>query len=340
MLRSVAKVAVTLNADRLANGVVERFYTNDCRVSRRFLRRFQILCYHKVSTDPHPYFPPVTPDVFEQQMRFLKSCYRVLGLRELMERSQRGDVPTCSVAITFDDGYRDNYEYAFPILRKYDLPATIFVATGAIDTGSPLWHDRVFDAFRFATVKHARISDSSLPKLSLQSPATRIQSLQLVLDRAKSLYGDSRRNFLEDIADKLRPRPPIGGDERMLTWEQIREMHKAGMEIGSHTVTHPVLARISREEMKRELSDSRDKLCEELGSSVLSFAYPNGKSSDYNDEVKALVKECGYSCAVTTRAGFNEVFADLFELRRGQPWQTDIKVFRFKFFLQRHGLAS
>src|SRR5437867_628433 len=119
MLYSFAKVAVTLNVDGVANTVVERFYRNARGTNRRFSRRFQILGYHKVSPDKHPYFEPILPDIFEQQMQFLKRCYRVMGLQELVERSQRGDVPERSVAVTFDDGYRDNYDYAWPILKKY-----------------------------------------------------------------------------------------------------------------------------------------------------------------------------------------------------------------------------
>src|SRR5690349_19511920 len=125
MLHSIAKLAVSLNLDCAANTVVERFSP-----------RFQILGYHKVSPDPHPYFAPVHPEIFEQHMHFLKSCYNVMGLQEIVARAARGEVPERAVAITFDDGYRDNYDYAFPILRKYRFPATIFVATGAIGTGN------------------------------------------------------------------------------------------------------------------------------------------------------------------------------------------------------------
>src|SRR5215471_1045413 len=110
MLQSIAKVAVSLNLDRAANTVVERFS-----------RRFQILGYHKVSPDPHPFFAPVRPEVFEKQMRLLKAFYEVLPLQELVMRARRGDVPERAVAITLDDGYRDNYDYAFPILSKYEL---------------------------------------------------------------------------------------------------------------------------------------------------------------------------------------------------------------------------
>jgi peptidoglycan/xylan/chitin deacetylase (PgdA/CDA1 family) len=273
MLHSIAKVTATLNLDRAANKVVERFS-----------RRFQILGYHKVSPEAHPFFPPLRPEIFEQQMQLLKNCYKVIGLQELVARAARGDVPERAVAITFDDGYRDNYDYAFPILKKYRFPATVFVATGAIGTGDLIWHDRAFDAFRFATVSRARLEDSVVPELVLDTDEAREKSLQVALARAKRLYGDTRQRFIDDIEQKLRPSLPGDSQKRMLNWEQVTEMHAGGIEFGSHTVSHTILSCISRPDMIRELRDSKDELSGRLRTPVVSFAYPNGKNTDFNDE--------------------------------------------------------
>src|SRR5688572_10344539 len=124
MLATLARIAAHLDADNAANMIIENFYSNASNVVPRLARRFQVLVYHKVSLDPHPFFKPVRPDVFEQQMQFLQRCYRVLPLMELVERSRNADLPDRAVAITFDDGYRVNYDHAFPILKKYRLPAT------------------------------------------------------------------------------------------------------------------------------------------------------------------------------------------------------------------------
>jgi peptidoglycan/xylan/chitin deacetylase (PgdA/CDA1 family) len=340
MLHSIAKVAVTLNVDKVTNSLVERLYSNKRRASRHFSRRFQILGYHKVSPEAHPFFEPVPPQLFEQQMLCLKSCYRVMNLQELIARSVRGEVPERAVVITFDDGYRDNYDFAFPILKKYRFPATIFVATGAIGTGSLIWHDRVFDAFRFATVSRARSKDAAVPELILDSSEAKMRSLDSTLARAKTLYGEQRRIFIEDIECKLRPNLPADRHQQMLSWDHIREMHDAGIEFGSHTVSHTILSRLPKSEMIKEIRDSKEELSGRLGAPVSSFAYPNGKVGDYSEEVKTVLRESGFSCAVTCCSGFNHVSSDLFELRRGLPWQKEIELFRFKFFLQRHGLAS
>jgi len=319
MIQSVAKIAVTLNVDDLANSVVERFS-----------RRFQILTYHKVSPDEHPFFEPTHPTIFEKQMQFLKQCYQVLPLTELVERSQVGEIPNRAVAITFDDGYRDNYDFAFPILKKYGFRATVFVATGVIGTGKVLWHDRIFDAFRFATAGQVR----------REAVEVRQQKLQAALDRARSLYGDDQQRWVSEVEEALEPRFPAGHAHHMLSWGQIREMHSAGIEFGSHTVTHPILSNIPPYELLKELRESKQQLEDQLSAPVVSFAYPNGKTLDYNDDVKATLRQCGYTSAVTTNPGFNRPFADPFELRRGQPWHKEIEMFRFRFFLQRRGLAS
>src|SRR5436190_18184559 len=177
MLRSLATIAAKFDIDNVASQCVERFYVNKADRGR-LSRRFQILAYHKVSPDNHPFFEPVHPKRFEQQIRFLKKCFNVMPLGELVHRSQQGDIPARAVAVTFDDGYEDNYGYAFPILKKYGVPATIFIATGMIETGNVLWHDRVFDAFRYATKKRATFTNRDFPELVLETPETQAQSLR------------------------------------------------------------------------------------------------------------------------------------------------------------------
>jgi peptidoglycan/xylan/chitin deacetylase (PgdA/CDA1 family) len=262
-----------------------------------------------------------------------------MDLLELAERSRKGTVPPGAVAITFDDGYRDNYEYAFPILKKYGLTATIFVATGVTGSSNLLWHDRMFDAFRYTTKERARVLNWNLPELILDSPEKRQESVNSVRARARTLWGDALSRFTDDIEDALRPQVP-SGPPRMLNWDQIKEMHRAGIAFGSHTVTHPILSFLPRHELIVEIGDSKRHLEEQLGEPICTFAYPNGQVADFGDEAKAVLQECGYRCAVTTISGFNRNLADPFELKRYLPWDSEIELFRFKFFLQRHGLYN
>jgi peptidoglycan/xylan/chitin deacetylase (PgdA/CDA1 family) len=336
MFRTLAKFAVNVQADAVMNRLLEPLYSNKRGTSRLFSRRFQILGYHKVSAERHPFFAPVEPALFDKQMNFLKRHYLVMDLEELVERSRVGDVPERAVAITFDDGYADNYHYAFPILKKYGLTATIFVATGAIDNAEVLWHDRIFDAFRYARRTRVRTGREDVKELALERHSELERSLTAALRRAKELYGEERARFIADIEQALEPARP--STPCMLTWNQIREMHAAGIRMGSHTVTHPILSRLPQNQLLRELYDSRQQIFECLRVPIRMFAYPNGGASDYNENVKRVLKECGYLLAVTARRGFNSAFGDPYELKRGLPWQREIELFRFNFFLQRHGL--
>jgi len=338
MLRSLARLTVDLDLDTLANTVIEGLYRGGS-AHGRLSSRFQVLVYHKVSPDRHPFYEPVDPDSFDAQMRFLSRCYNVMDLSELVERSETGAVPPKAVAITFDDGYRDNYDYAFPILKKYGLTATVFVATGVTGSANLLWHDRVFDAFRFATVDRTTVLCPEELQLTLDSPGSKQASLDSALAKAKALWGESRSRFVDQIETALQPRT-AAQPARMLNWDQIREMHQAGIAFGSHTVTHPILSRLPHKELVKELTESKSHLSEHLRSPILAFAYPNGKISDYNEQTKAVLKECGYRGAVTTVRGFNRPFSDPFELKRDLPWDREIQLFRLKFFLQRHGLHN
>jgi peptidoglycan/xylan/chitin deacetylase (PgdA/CDA1 family) len=214
-------------------------------VDRR--RTVRILYYHSVSDDPVR--SSVSPAEFERQIAHLhRQGYDVLRLSDAVAALAGGrPVPTRAIVLTLDDGFRDNYERAFPVLERFRIPATIFLTAGYIGT------DR-------------------LPTLT-------------------------RTAFV--------PRP--------LTWEQIREMHARGIEFGSHTLTHPMLAQVPADEARREIAESRALIEDRLGARVSLFCYPRG---DHDIRVKRLVAECGYDAACTTIPGVNGQGADLLALRR------------------------
>jgi peptidoglycan/xylan/chitin deacetylase (PgdA/CDA1 family) len=329
-----AKAFLNLHLDDIGNSVLEYFY----RSAGSRLQRFQILVYHRVSHDSDPFFPPVSPGVFEQQLEFLKQSYNVLDLGELVEHCKRGSLPDRAVAITFDDGYEDNYSVAYPILKNAGLRATIFVTTGVIETGKVLWHHRIFRAFRYATVlRVAEIAGEPL-HIVLESERGAKESLGRALTHARTLPAEKCVRFAAEIEEKLRPDFNGWARVSMLKWGQMREMYRYGIRFGSHTVTHPILTRIDDEQIKRELRESRAQLQEEIGGPIAGFAYPNGQACDYDARTIGLLKQAGYEWAVTTRFGYNTRADDVFQLKRDQPWQSDVGQFRMGFFLQRHGL--
>jgi len=342
--RLAIKGLAALEVDRFLNAALETLVYRHRRDSLRPVerwrrRRFQVLVYHKVSSDPHPFFPPVPPCVFDQQLNILKHLYNVLPLQELVERSMNDDLPERAVAITFDDGYQDNYTYAFPILRKYELPATIFVSTAAIDNKVTLWHDQVFDAFRFARNKKAHL-DRIDCEINLNEADTAWQSLNMVLRRAKYLPARSRIDFVNEVEQALNSDITAQPRANMLSWAEIEEMHRQGIRFGSHTVTHPILTQVDQQQLQWEITESKSELQKRLNMEVTAFAYPNGQARDYDESVKRALQQAGYQFAVTTKFGFNTFGQDPFELHRGQPWQEDADLFRLHFFLQRHGIIK
>ena len=274
------------------------------------------------------FFSPGIPvKRFEQQMRFLREHFTLCSLKELVQRIEDDDLPENAIAVTLDDGYRDNYMNAFPILQRFCIPATIFLATGAIGSGAALWHDRVFAAFRKTDAFVLDVFESAMGKLSLGSQSERTEAQRRVLEFLWSKDDQERELAIQRLTDCLgvTSAREVGG--LMMSWEEVLEMHRQGIEFGAHTVTHPILSRLPQEKVAREIGDSMRTIEERLGSQVTSFAYPVGRKMDFNPMTKELLKQAGYRCAVTMIFGSNGVGVDPYELRRVIPWNEDATQF-------------
>jgi peptidoglycan/xylan/chitin deacetylase (PgdA/CDA1 family) len=276
-----------------------------------------VLIYHRVLAAHDPLLPD-EPDAatFAAQMDLLARLFNVIPFGEAMERLASGSLPPRAVAITFDDGYANNLEVAAPILRARGLAATFFVTTGFID-GGQMWNDLAIEAVRHApfdfdleslglgryafagTAERRKAVDELLPKLKYLEPAERLSKVQEVAARA----GVPARTRL------------------MMTESQLRELAACGMEIGAHCVTHPILARVPAETARREIVESKSRLESVLGSRVRSFAYPNGRpGKDYTREHVAMVRDAGFSAAVSTAWGAAAHGTDLYQVPRVAPW--------------------
>jgi peptidoglycan/xylan/chitin deacetylase (PgdA/CDA1 family) len=282
-------------------------------------RRFLILCYHRVNDDRHPFFPGIPVALFRRQMEALRRNFTVLPLEELAERARRRDLPKNGLAITFDDGYRDNYTNAFPVLRDLGLPATVFLTTRALDDNAPIWHDRVFDAFH-----RTRRTERRPP----------LRAVLAELRRSSPEERDTRiGQLLEDLG--IEPGVPDGWEK--LTWQQVREMASQGIAFGAHTLDHPILTFVPEEEARRQIRESKARIEVELGSKVTMFAYPNGAASDFDRTTERIVEEEGLSLAVTTVSGANDESTNPYALRRTGMWGDDpqlsmLRLARARFY--------
>ncbi len=267
-----------------------------------FSPQISIFVYHRVGPQLHDWlYRSINETVFEKQIQWLKSTHSIISLEELARLIREKRQPDGNVAvITFDDGYRDNYLHAFPVLEKYGVPATVFLTTGCIDQRRLLWGDMldyVVLATEAATIEHELLGVISIRNRKQKSSAL----FEIKQNIMKKIPNMQKMQLLEDLASDLGVEiPEHAGDDIMLSWDEVREMRERGISFGAHTVTHPILAKTTFKEAKFEIEYSKRRIEEELGERIDTFAYPNGKPGDINADVIGLLRQNSFSCAVTT----------------------------------------
>lgn len=280
--------------------------------------RLTILVFHRVLARPDPLGPdlPVAAE-FEARMRWVKTWFNVLPLSEATDRLFKGTLPKRALAITFDDGYADNEELAAPILKKLGLTATFFIATGFLEGGC-MWNDRITEAIRGYEADAIDLTPAGLTTYSLATEAVRLESISSVLTAIKNIE-TVRRQATTDAIVKLSgaTHSPL----LMMRPGQVRNLRALGMDVGAHTVTHPILTRLSASDAFAEMRDSKTELERIVGVPVCLFAYPNGvPGQDYVVEHAAMARECGFSAAVSTAWGAASMQSNRFQLPRFTPW--------------------
>lgn len=261
----------------------------------------------------------VDAERFDQLCSWVANWFNVLPLDLAVARLQNGTLPTCAMSITFDDGYADNCTIAAPILQRHGLTATFFVATGYLN-GGRMWNDTVIEAVRRSGLDRLDLRDLH-PQLDVY-PLADLGARGLVAGQllrvAKYLPVDQRTQLVDSIAARAAVELP---NDLMMTVDQVRQLAALGMQVGAHTVTHPILRLLSRQAALQEMVGSRDALEAILGRAVKLFAYPNGKpGEDYSPESVDLAREAGFAAAVSTQWGVSSSSTDLFQLRRFTPW--------------------
>jgi len=283
--------------------------------------RLSVLIFHRVLAQPDPLFPgEVDAQQFDRICGWLGAWGKVLPLADAVCRLGEGTLPAGAMAITFDDGYADNLEVATPILQRYGLHATFFIATGFLD-GGRMWNDTVIEAVRGAVGPALDLRDefgADFPVRPLNSAAARRDLIEAILPRIKYLAPAARDETVARIAGRSGATLP---GTLMMRSDQVRALHRTGMGIGAHTRTHPILAGLPAAQARDEIAGGRRALEELLDEPVRLFAYPNGKPErDFSDESVAIVRELGFEAAVTTAWGAAASTTDPLRLPRFTPW--------------------
>ena len=287
--------------------------------------RLSVLIFHRVLPEPDPLFPDeMHARRFDVLCGWLTSWFKVLPLDEAVARLKAGTLPARAVCITFDDGYADNHHVALPILRRHGLVATFFIATGFLD-GGRMWNDTVIEAIRACKMPELDLSSLGLGRHALHSVGERRAAIAAIIDQIKYRPVGERITATEQVARLSQVEPP---DDLMMTSREVKAMRQAGMQIGAHTVSHPILARLNRDEARQEILTSKNFLERLLGEPVSVFAYPNGKpGEDYTPQSVQVVRELGFDAAVSTSWGTSGARDDEFQIRRFTPW--DLGRLRF-----------
>ena len=293
--------------------------------------RAVILMYHRVMPREERASPAfegirVDPATFELQMAYLRKHFHLLALVDLrLHLRNRIPFPPNSCLVTFDDGWRDNYIHAYPVLKRYEIPAVVFLTVGHIGTRKRFWQDRTFailDGIRETAEKTPGfpLRDGNLPE--------GIKAEELVAWPERKFREEVRKRIhsfkklplrrIEPILDEIAASAGLTGfypseGDPFLTWEEIEKMSRGGVDFGSHGLTHDILTNITPDEVRKEGLESRHVIEKRIQKSVYAFSYPNG---DHDPVVRKCIGECGYEIAFGTSRGFTGAEDDPFSLKR------------------------
>lgn len=284
-------------------------------------RSLAILRYHAVCGPAGEAYAEagicVTPASFERHIAYLAAHYRVLPLPEAVAYLRAGKtLPVNAVAITFDDGYADNLAAA-RVLHRHGLSGTFYITAGCLQGGAPFWPSEIRQLIARIPGPVVELHTESAP---VAIACGTLEERRLAVRQLARLLKSHTIPGREALRDQLRA--AAGGEAPpsfMLTWDEVREMHRLGMTIGAHTVTHPNLPNAGLADARCEITGSRARLEQELDAPVTMFSYPNGGAERYlTPEIVGLVRDAGYEAATTSWNGFAGRDSDLYALERVQ----------------------
>ena len=312
-----------------------RFAGNKIGSSDKGEGRLCILTYHRILECFDPFLES-EPDIntFRWQMELLANCFNVLPLHDAVTALTTKNIPPRAVCITFDDGYRSIHDFALPILKEFNLTATVFVTSGYVDKGS-MWNDMIIEAVRVLPNSPLDLQEVGLGTYTLDTLEDKKRTIYQLTETAKYLPPESRLVLLHKLEDL------VGGIEArrlMLSSEMIWQLARENIEIGGHTISHPILTSVDDKSAYKEILGCKQQLEKITGKPARLFAYPNGKAGkDFDMRHVQMAKEAGFTAAFTTAMGSATSKHDFYQLPRSRPWDSTPFFFGLRLL---HWLSS
>jgi len=280
--------------------------------------KLQVFIFHRVLAEPDPLLPG-EPDAvqFAWMLRLIGRNFNVLPFGRAVRLLKKGTLPKAAACITFDDGYRDNFSVALPLLQQYGLTATFFIATGFLE-GGRMWNDDIIEAIRLLPNEVVDWQEFGLDQYDLTTHSARINSIGKIQGKLKYLPHAQREATARKIARSA------GVDDKsrlMMIADDVRSVRAAGMELGGHTHTHPILTSLTDSDAYSEITQGKIELERILGEPINVFAYPNGNPQmDISSRHVEMLGEAGFIAAATTERGIGKVDTDPYMIPRFTPW--------------------
>ena len=279
-----------------------------------------IINYHRVGDDSDIFLNKLDTQTFERELHYIEERFKILPLNELSQHLEAGAPGGNSfAAITFDDGYKDNFTQALPILRKHGIKAAFFPITDVLDRESMLWVDEVRYMIHQSDEKEIWWNEKHV---SLDSPVEKETAVNQIVSSLRSRETRDGLNKLRESCGCKAPHVLI--ESLYMSWEEVKEISEEEHLIGSHTLSHPDLTLLSLAETREEVVNSKKRLEKKLGVEVNSFAYPFGAS---NEETEELIESSGYRCGLGAEPGLVRKNPDIYNLRR-VPARKNYQVFK------------
>lgn len=313
----------------------------------RFSNKGIILMYHWINNSLengcHTTWEKNRVGYFEAQMKYIKEKMNPVSVSDLVKYISAGKtIPKKAIAVTFDDGYEDNYTNAYPILKRHGIPATIFVTAGYVGVENNFWWDRVEELIKNSSVHFLDLkilSDLAEGEklrfsgiINLKETKMKKASVIRIVELIKTLNESGIQCAIKRLEENLRVKDVNIKKRKILTWSQVKEMANDGIEIGSHTVNHPNLGKISQEEVEREISESKELIEEKICKPVHGFAIPYGLEGFYNKDVIEIIKRSNYQYSCSAKVGCADINSDIYELKRISASNLTLPLFAWKIY--------